>query len=198
MRTVQDIAQDVATQDNAITELPMFIVQQRRRTYGIDDHYASEFVWMSEGDDPHEADVETTAKLDAAFKESCDITISIPDEDDPENETTWTRVGYRDYWEFVTVCFTRRGCEDYLRVNGHNLTDPRIYVASGYRNAEWKTMREFLLAHAEPPTECRMHAKAMVAIADWIEFKFGKKDQDSLIFSVMNVLAEVFRDRRVI
>lgn len=196
MRTVQDIAQDVATQDNAITELPIFIVQQRHRTYWIDDEYASEFVWVSNGDEPYEADTETAAKLDAAFKESCDITISLLEED--EGWSTWTRVGYRDHWEFVTACFTRRGCDEYLRINGHNLTDPRIYVASGYRNAEWKTMREFLLARAEPPTECRMHAKAMVAIADWIEFKFGKKDQDSLIFSVMNVLSEVFRDRRVI
>lgn len=191
MRTVQDIAQNVATQDNAITELPIFIVQQRRRTYGISAEYTDDFVWMSEGDEPREADAETAAKLDELQKTSDYFDEIILGEDG--EETTWTRVGYRDHWEFVTACFTRVGCEEYIRINGHNLTDPRIYVESGYRNAEWKTMREFLLARAEPPTECRMHAKAMVAIADWIEFKFGKKDQDELVFSFMNILTELFR-----
>lgn len=149
MRTIEQIAQDVATQDNAITELPIFIVQQRRRTYGIDDRYTDEFVWMSEGDDPHKADSETAAKLDELRKTYSDYDDEIILGEDGE-ETTWTRVGYRDHWEFVTACFTRVGCEDYLRVNGHNLTDPRIYVESGYRNAEWETMRKHLLGMVKP------------------------------------------------
>ncbi|MFA5387402.1 MAG: hypothetical protein WC322_03310 [Candidatus Paceibacterota bacterium] len=28
--------------------------------------------------------------------------------------------------------------------NGHNLTDPRIFVESGWRNEEWKTLRQTL------------------------------------------------------
>jgi len=195
MRTIQDIAQDVATQDNAITELPIFIVRQKRRTYGIDSRYTDDFVWMSDGAEPHEADSETAAKLDAAFVESCDWTVSLPDVDDPEDELTWTKVGYRDHWEFVTACFTRRGCEDYLRINGHNLTTHEVYVASGYRNDEWKTMREHLLARAEPMSECRLHAKAMVAIMDWIQDRTGTVGHDELIFSVMNTLALVFKKK---
>lgn len=148
MRTLQDIAQDVATQDNAITELPIFIVRQKRRTCGINDHYTDDFVWMSDGAEPHEADSETTAKLNELSKTSDYVDEIILGEDG--DETTWKKVGYRDHWEFVTACFTRRGCEDYLRVNGHNLTNPEIYVASGYRNDEWKTMREYLLGMVKP------------------------------------------------
>lgn len=196
MRTIQDIAQNVATQDNAITELPVFIVRQKRRTYGIDDRYTDEFVWMSEGPEPHEADLETSVRLDAAFAESCDGTISLPDADDPENETAWTKVGYRDHWEFVTACFTRRGCEDYLRVNGHNLTNPEIYVASGYRNDEWKMMREHLLARTEPLSEWRLHSKAMVAIMDWIQSRTGTVGHDELVLSVMNTLSLVFKKKQ--
>jgi hypothetical protein len=143
MRTVQEIAQDVATQDNAITELPIFIVRQNRRTYGVDFGYTDDFVWISDGDESHEADSETAAKLDELSKTS-DYDDEIVLGDDGE-ETTWKKVGYRDHWEFVTACFTRRGCEDYLSINGHNLTKHEIYVDSGYRNAEWKTMRKHLL-----------------------------------------------------
>ena len=143
MRSLQDIAQDVATQDNAITELPVFIVQQKRRTYGVDSSYTDDFVWMSKGLDPREADAETTAKLNNLQKTSCyfDEIVLLNNGE----ETTWIEVGYRDNWEFVTACFTRHGCEDYLRVNGHNLTNPEIYVASGHRNREWETMRNHLL-----------------------------------------------------
>lgn len=193
MRTVQDIAHDVTTQDNAITELPIFVVQQRRRTYGLDNHYTDDFVWMSKGDDPREADAETAARLDELQKTSDYFDEIILDEDG--GETTWIEVGYRDHWEFVTACFTRRGCEDYLRINGHNLTNPEIYVASGYRNDEWKAMREHLLARAEPLSECRLHAKAMVAIMDWIYNRTGTSGHDELVFSIMNTLALFFKRR---
>jgi hypothetical protein len=148
MRTIQQIAQDVATQANAITELPIFIVRQKRRTYGIDDSYTDDFVWISDGAESNEADSETAAKLDELSKTS-DYDDEIILSEDGE-ETTWNKIGYRDHLEFVTACFTRRGCEDYLRINGHNLTNPEIYVASGYRNDEWKTMREHLLGMVKP------------------------------------------------
>ena len=148
MRTIQQISQDVATQDNAITELPIFIVRQKRRTYGIDSSYTDDFVWMSSGIESHEADTEAAAKLDELSKTSNYDDEIILGEDG--EETTWKKVGYRDHWEFVTACFTRRGCEDYLRINGHNLTNPEIYVASGYRNDEWKAMREHLLGMVKP------------------------------------------------
>lgn len=193
MRTIRDIAQDVATQDNAITELPIFIVRQKRRTYGIDDHYTDDFVWMSDGAEPHEADPETAARLDELSKTSDYVDEIILGEDG--EETTWKKVGYRDHWEFVTACFTRRGCADYLRINGHNLTNPEIYVASGYRNDEWKTMREHLLARAEPMSESRLHAKAMVAIMDWIQDRTGTVGHDELVFSIMNTLALVFKKK---
>jgi hypothetical protein len=151
MRTIKDIAQDVATQDNALTELPIFVVQQRRRTYGIESGYADDQVWMSNGDEPYEADAETAAKLDELQKSDYDDEIILCEDDE---ETTWIRVGYRDHWEFVTACFTRRGCEDYLQINGHNLTNPQIYVASGYRNDEWKAMREHLKAYGSVTLRC--------------------------------------------
>lgn len=58
------------------------------------------------------------------------------------------RLAVFDVWEFVTACFTEKGCKDYLAVNGHNLTEPRIYAAGSYRNEEFRTVREYLLGLA--------------------------------------------------
>ena len=43
MRTLQDIAQDVATQDNDGTADPMFVVQSKKRVYGLSEDYVSEY-----------------------------------------------------------------------------------------------------------------------------------------------------------
>ncbi|EEU2698816.1 TPA: ead/Ea22-like family protein, partial [Escherichia coli O157] len=56
----------------------------------------------------------------------------------------WRRVAVKDIDEFVTCCFTEQGCKDYLAVNGHNLRLPFIYVKSGFRNAEYIGIRNWL------------------------------------------------------
>lgn len=54
------------------------------------------------------------------------------------------KVRYVEVDVFVTACLTERGCQDYIALNGHNLTRPFIYVFSGYRNGEWKFLRDAL------------------------------------------------------
>lgn len=59
-----------------------------------------------------------------------------------------TRTAYQGTWENVQPFFTRKGAEEYLRINGHNLRgreEPRIYVDSPNRNAEWQAIRRMLL-----------------------------------------------------
>jgi len=121
----------VRTQDNRITAEPMFCVQQRIRDYGFSVDYTDNHVWI-ERDEGREADAEQAAILDAGRK---------VDGVYPEG---FVRTGYRDRWEFVTACFTKAGADAYIAANGHNLTEPRIYVESGYRNTEWIAVRAFL------------------------------------------------------
>ena len=134
-----EIAERIRTQDNRATGAPIFAVQERVRDYGYDPDYSDTYVWIDVGNDHTLATPEEAAALDAGSM-------------DPDG---WTRTAYRDRWEFVTACFTEAGCEEYIRVNGHNLTDPRIYVYSAHRNAEWKFLRSWMsalrsLPHAEP------------------------------------------------
>ena len=49
-----------------------------------------------------------------------------------------------DIWLTAQPFFTNSGAEEYIRRNGHNLNEPRIYISSGNDNPEWKMMREIL------------------------------------------------------
>jgi hypothetical protein len=117
---LMDIARQLRDQDNRCTHEPMFCVQQKHREVGFDPAYSSETVWI----DMQSGDYE-----------------EVPPETPGAQE-----FGYKDYWETVMVCFTEPGCQDYLKANGHNLKEPRIYVESFTRCDEMIRIRHALLA----------------------------------------------------
>lgn len=136
------IGELIRTQDNRITDSPIFIVQQKRKICGIDADYTNNFEWLDPRDTSEVYDDAAKAAKDAEREEE-----GLP----PIN---WIQGGYIEIWEFVTACFTEQGCKDYLARDGHNLKEPRIYAAGSYRNEEWRTVRKFLmgLAPASPAT----------------------------------------------
>lgn len=133
----------IATQDNRITDQPMFLVQQKRRVYGFDPDYCDNVVWLQSEHDYEEADEQEAERLASEYHETCR---------EPQG---WVRTGYKDEWEFVTACFTEQGCKDYIDCNGHNLKEPRIYADGSYRNAEFRTLRNWLMSLA--PTKENNH-----------------------------------------
>lgn len=128
---IKAIGRNLRTQDNRATANPQFIVQQKIRFYGVGLDYTDLFKWI-DSDNPEDvaSDIEEHG-LNFLDSEGLDT-------------GSWRKVGYIEHWEFVTACFTEQGCEDYLRVNGHNLKEPRIYVESAYRNCEFNEVRELL------------------------------------------------------
>jgi hypothetical protein len=127
----------LATQDNRFTSYPIFVVQQRRRIYGIDMAYCGgEHVGWLHCDGDEAADEERIA-LERAYEDAGQV---------PED---YMRCGHIDIWEFVTACLTEQGCRDYVAVNGHNLTERRIFAESGHRNEEWKRLRAHFLGRAQ-------------------------------------------------
>ena len=127
---LQRLGVDIATQDNAATSHPVFVVEQRRRIYGLDPDYCDAPIWLHQ--DGFEADAEEKARLDAE------------DENGAEDEC-WRKTGYVDIWEFVTACFTRKGAERFLERQRHNLKHPRIYIHSAHRNDEWIELRKVMV-----------------------------------------------------
>ncbi|MEO8277428.1 MAG: hypothetical protein ABI639_14535 [Thermoanaerobaculia bacterium] len=126
-RVLAEIAREISTQDSAGTTHPIYVVQQRRRIYGIDTQWGGEVVWL--GEDSIEATAEDVAEIETGKREG----------------EIWTETGFVDVWEFVQPFFTRKGAEEYIRANGHRhgrgKADLRVYVDSGYRNDEWQAAR---------------------------------------------------------
>ncbi|EFF1835426.1 ead/Ea22-like family protein [Escherichia coli] len=124
------IGENIRTQDNRITSDPMFCVYQKREIVVDADYDYDRIVWVDE--DGNEANKRQSRRLELLH------------ENFREPPEKWRRVAVKDIDEFVTCCFTEQGCKDYLAANSHNLRLPFIYVKSGFRNAEYIGIRNWL------------------------------------------------------
>lgn len=111
-----EIAERLRTQDNRITQNPMFCVQQRVKIRGLHPRWSDNTEWILDGE------------------------VVEPETEGAEE------YGYRHEWQTVMVAFTEEGCKEYLRQNSHNLREPRIYVESFNRCPEMIAIRDWLLS----------------------------------------------------
>jgi hypothetical protein len=132
---LQRIGELIRTQDNRATSDPLFLVQQKKRIYGMDSNYCDDYEWLRKHNENEyiEADRIERAGLDELQEQGEDL-------------NGWEKIYYLEIWEFMTICFTEQAAIDYIAANAHNLKEPRIYVASAYRNREMILIREFLKA----------------------------------------------------
>ena len=128
---VKTLIQNIRTQDNRITAHPVFIIQERERDFGVDREYW-DCGYILVNKDDIECNHEDEKEAIEWHKEN----------GDDYNEDDYRKVYYLDRWEFVTACLTEAGCEEHIRINGHNLGVTRIYVSSGHRNPEWQLLRK--------------------------------------------------------
>ena len=136
MNDIEQIAANMARQDNLATHHPLFLVQEKVRIWGMDSDYSDEYVWADANNEGIEAD--ETQSL--ALEDGRPVGGSA---------SHWEKIYYEDVWRFVTACFTAKACKDYIESNRHRLNSPRIYAASLYRNREMIAVREMLLAIAK-------------------------------------------------
>jgi hypothetical protein len=151
-----DIARELKSQDNACTADPIFVVQRCVRTYGFDPAYSSDhnvyvetddYTEISDFSDYHCARCEVALSKEAFQDLECQCGAYLD-----LDEMNVAHTAYQDHWENVQPFFTRKGAEEYLRANGHNLRGkqaPRIFVDSAYRNYEWQLIRGALLSLLE-------------------------------------------------
>lgn len=135
---LEDIGHRLKTQDNRMTQNPMFCVKIKRRDVGYYSDYATGQCWHSF------ESMETVYDDDPDFKE-------------PEGGD-WEQFGYVDRWETVMVAFTEKGCEEYLELNGHNdrrqafRGEVQIYADSFNCCPEMLTVRQYLISLAPHET----------------------------------------------
>ncbi|MFJ5398439.1 hypothetical protein [Pectobacterium sp. CHL-2024] len=126
------IGNNINTQDNRITDQPMFVVFQKREIIGSDEHSPSRIVWVWDGEEVSEL---RAKRLEALYHNGRDT-------------LGFDRYAMQEIDEFVTACFTEQGCEDYLSLNGHNLRQPYIFACGSFRNNEYQTVRNWLSTSA--------------------------------------------------
>lgn len=145
---IKRIIEQLRTQDNMMTQHICFVVQKRRLISGFERQYFDhdEIMWMYDGEAIRRDHWE---KLTIAERDGIEtITIDSEEYFIPDLESC----GFKEEWETVQSFFTRKGAEDYIAVNGHNLRrdgEPRIYGESFHRNAEMIAVREWLMGLAE-------------------------------------------------
>lgn len=140
IQQLAEVGDAILAQNNRMTGAPIFVVERKVRTTGFDPAYADDhqIVWLDcEG---YEADEEEHVKLEQHYFETLD---------EPED---WARTAFQDDWVPIvdSACFTKKGCEDYLRINGHNIRgETRIFANGSFRNEEFQKVRELCVAAAK-------------------------------------------------
>ncbi|QLU77798.1 hypothetical protein HV240_16460 [Klebsiella grimontii] len=125
---ISTIGELIRTQDNRITDQPMFVVFQKREIIGSDEHSPSRICWVWDGEEVSEL---RAKRLEALYQDGRDT-------------RGYDRYAMQEVDEFVTACFTEHGCKDYLRQNCHNLRLPYIYACGSFRNNEYQLVRNWL------------------------------------------------------
>lgn len=115
---LKEISKELKTQDNRGTSDPIFLIQEKKRIWGMRMDYAEDHEWIDQDGEVCEGDY-----IDMSEYES---------------------VGYIDIWETVQLFFTEKAAQRYIDSNKHNLNNPRIYVMSGHSNHEWQEVRNYL------------------------------------------------------
>lgn len=123
-----------------MTADPLFVVFEKERVYGIEQD-GDGYIWVD--DDGEEADDDQTAELDKLDKDWKPTRI---------DGVLFEKRRFVVKDRFVTACFTKSGADDYIKANGHNHTEPFIYVASLFRNREMIQVRQHLMATHRPQT----------------------------------------------
>lgn len=129
---IQEIANNLRTQDNQMTANPMYCVQILQRDSGYDAAYIGNRCWVDYGND------------EIIYDDDKDIK-------DP-GESRWSGpFGYVDRWETVMVCFTESGAKEYIeRERNYHLNRAfrgqiRIFVGSFNDCSEMLAIRDFLM-----------------------------------------------------
>lgn len=147
---LQKISKNLKNQDNRITADPIFYVQEEKTIWGIDSDYDPEWTWI-DSEEGQEVDEDAWPHLEIieedwiGEKEEVEKAKKILDSDFGLCFDTCKKVGYIKFYVNVQPFFTEKAAQDYIDYNRHRLENPRIYVASAYRNDEWNDVRKFLM-----------------------------------------------------
>lgn len=120
-----DLRQEMKTQDNACTSHPLFVVYEKRRTYGLNEDVSDNCAWLDTYGDYNEATGQKLKALERYYRRF---------HREPDG---WRRTFWHEVDRFVTCAFTRRAAQAYIDKRSYNYKFPlHIFVESMYRMQE--------------------------------------------------------------
>jgi hypothetical protein len=148
-QALRNIAANLATQDNRITNNPIFLVQKKVRQTALDLDYCDNYIWLDCGNDYDEV----TDPAEIERLEDLEFRQDILKEDEELEFNNYIKTGYADRWETVQPFFTEVEADRYIAANKHRHDgELRTYVDWGGRNPEWIAIRNFLMS-LNPPKQ---------------------------------------------
>ena len=138
---LSELANNLKTQDNHGTNLPLYCVYSKR-PMPIDDYcsgYDVQEIWVDTDDWQQVDDKELSQALTVIADGNAEVKTVVDD-----YECSYERKLVAMIPVFVTACLTRAGADTYLAANGHNLEQPYVYVHSLNRNSEMIGLRNLI------------------------------------------------------
>jgi hypothetical protein len=133
MAWLKSFINEVDTQDNLWTAQPVqFLLQQKREYVADGDYHHTTTAFKHPEMEPDDGWFETEDDCIKFLKEDKEYEGEKLAEEIEKIETIY--LGH--YWETSQSFFTKRGFEEHVRCNRHNLGEHRPYVVHAFRNWE--------------------------------------------------------------
>ena len=133
---IREMGERLRTQDNRITADPLFCVFEKDYVVTEEGYDHDRIDWADIRDEYTliDPDSDKWHRLEALYQAGRDV------------GDNYQRNAVKFIDKFVTAAFTEAGANDHIRMNGHNLRKPFIYVSSLFRTPEMIELREWLKA----------------------------------------------------
>ena len=132
---LKNLSHELQTQDNLCTEFPLYVVYSRQeiclndeRT-GLAENVHTIYINQFDSEDYCDSEEELEAKI----------------KEEDGNRDDYEEITVGDINRFESAFLTRKGAEDYIKIQGHHMRKPFIYVEGLYRNYEMQEVRNILM-----------------------------------------------------
>lgn len=137
------------------TSEPIWMVQELKRTYGMDSDYSDQSVWVVDNESKYKTAQDLFESLDASEQhkvnafclENSDILFDdlngdessqdeILENFDAKHGRNWSKVYYVEKWVTVQAFVTRHDADRFIKKQSHNYGELRVYVESMWRSPQ--------------------------------------------------------------
>lgn len=140
------IKKRLQTQDNRMTQNPLFVVQEENTTVGIDTAFNYDGMCFQRMED----EWETVFDYDDEYEDFEENFWAFDNPDWSRDDEKWESTGYTKEWVAVAYFFTEGAADTYIENQRHNHHGKlRTYAESLYRNPEMKAVRAMLMEESE-------------------------------------------------